>query len=52
VVSGRYDINPYLYAKAEEHFIDGTEQSYDVTLNPNGLKPDTRLTVLKIGINF
>jgi hypothetical protein len=52
VVSGRYDINPYLYAKVEEHFIDGTEQSYDVTLNPNGLKPDTRLTVLKIGINF
>jgi hypothetical protein len=51
-VSGRYDFNQYLYAKAEEHFIDGTDIGYDTTLNPNGLKPDTRLTVLKIGVSF
>jgi hypothetical protein len=51
-VSGRYDFNQFLYAKAEEHFIEGTEQDYDADLNPNGLKPNTKLTVLKIGVIF
>jgi hypothetical protein len=51
-LSGRYDFNQFLYAKAEEHFIDGTGQGYDTTLNPGGLKPDTRLTVLKAGVSF
>lgn len=50
--SGRYDITQYIYAKAEEHFINGTAIGYDTTLNPNGLKPTTRLTVLKIGVSF
>ncbi len=51
-VSGRYDFNQYLYAKAEQHFIDGTAVGYDTSLNPNGLKPSTRLTILKIGVVF
>jgi hypothetical protein len=51
-VSGRYDFNQYLYAKAEQHFIDGTAQGYDSALNPHGLKPDTRLTILKVGVSF
>jgi len=51
-VSARYDFNQYLYAKAEQHFIDGTSVGYDSALNPNGLKPDTRLTVLKVGVSF
>jgi hypothetical protein len=51
-VSGRYDFNQYLYAKAEQHFIDGTTLDYDMDMNPNGLKPDTRLTILKIGVSF
>jgi hypothetical protein len=51
-VSGRYDFGQYIYAKAEEHFIDGTLAMYDTTLNPHGLQPDTRLTALKIGVNF
>jgi hypothetical protein len=51
-ISGRYDFNEFLYAKAEQHFIDGTEVGYDTQLNPNGLKPDTRLTILKIGVSF
>jgi hypothetical protein len=51
-ISGRYDLNQYLYAKAEEHFIQGTAIGYDNTLNPNGLKPNTKLTVLKIGVSF
>jgi hypothetical protein len=50
-VSARYDFNQYIYAKAEQHFIDGTLQYYEADLNPN-LKPDTRLTVLKIGVTF
>lgn len=51
-ISARYDFNQFLYAKAEQHFIDGTAVGYDKTLNPNGLKPDTRLSVLKIGVSF
>jgi hypothetical protein len=52
VISGRYDLNQYLYAKAEEHFIQGTAIGYDVTLNPNGTKPNTQLTILKVGVSF
>lgn len=51
-VSGRYDLNPYIYAKVEEHIIDGTAIGYDTTLNPNGLKSSTCLTALKIGVSF
>jgi len=51
-VSGRYDFNQFLYAKAEQHFIDGAELSYDADLNPNGLKPNTKLTILKVGVSF
>jgi hypothetical protein len=51
-VSGRYDFGQFLYVKAEEHFIDGTRIGYDTTLNPSGLKPNTKLTVLKVGISF
>ena len=51
-VSGRYDFNQYLYAKAEQHFIDGTDILFDVDMNPGGLKPTTRLTILKMGVSF
>jgi hypothetical protein len=51
-ISGRYDFNQFLYAKVEEHFIAGTELSYDTTLNPNGLQPNTKLTILKMGVSF
>jgi hypothetical protein len=50
--SGRYDFSQYLYAKAEEHIIDGTAIVYDTGLNPNGLKPNTKLTILKVGVSF
>ena len=48
----RYDFNAYLFAKAEEHFISGTRYDYDMTLNPNGLKPSTRFSILKAGVSF
>jgi hypothetical protein len=51
-ISGRYDFNQFLYAKAEQHFVDGTAIGYDTGLNPNGLKPDTRMTIFKIGVSF
>ena len=51
-VSGRYDFGEYIYAKAEQHFIDGTAIGYDLDMNPNGLKPDTKMTILKVGVNF
>jgi hypothetical protein len=50
--SGRYDFSQYLYAKAEEHIIDGTAIGYDTDLNPNGLQPNTKLTILKVGVSF
>jgi hypothetical protein len=51
-LSARYDFNQFLYAKAEQHFIDGAEIGYDAALNPNGLQPNTKLTILKIGVSF
>jgi hypothetical protein len=58
-VSGRYDFNQFLYAKAEEHFIDGTAIVYDYTANnvtpgaaSPAMYPNTKLTILKIGVNF
>jgi hypothetical protein len=51
-ISGRYDFNQYLYAKAEQHFIDGTSVGFDAAVNPSGLQPTTKLTVLKMGVSF
>ena len=51
-ISGRYDFNQYLYAKAEEHIIDGALVGFDATLNPGGVKPTTKLTILKFGVSF
>jgi hypothetical protein len=50
--SGRYDFNEFLYAKAEQHFIDGTLVGFDANVNPSGLKPNTKLTILKVGVSF
>jgi hypothetical protein len=52
VASGRYDFSQFLYAKAEEHFIDGTDNYFDTGTNPNGIKPTTKLMVLKLGVSF
>jgi hypothetical protein len=51
-VAGRYDFNQFLYAKAEQHFINGTALSYDTNLNLGGLKPNSKLTILKMGVSF
>jgi len=51
-LSTRYDFNEYLYAKAEQHWIDGTAVLYDTWNNTGGLQPDTHLTILKMGVSF
>lgn len=50
-LAARYDFNPFLYAKLEQHFIDGTELNYSALDNPN-LQPNTRMTLLKLGVSF
>jgi hypothetical protein len=51
-INGHYDFSQYIYAKVEEHIYDGTIVGYDNTLNPTGLKPNTRMTIFKIGVSF
>jgi hypothetical protein len=51
-MTGRYDFNSFLYAKAEQHFIQGTALNIDALMNPNGTTTNFKLTVLKIGVSF
>jgi len=51
-LSARYDVDSYFYLKFEQHFIDGSEFGYSTSDNPGGLKPNTRMTLLKIGVSF
>ena len=51
-LTARYDFNSFLYAKAEEHFLDGTSTGFSLSNNPNGLAPNSKLTILKIGVSF
>jgi hypothetical protein len=57
-INAHYDFSQFLYAKVEQHFIDGTLVGYDMTTNPptaslpTGLQTNTRLTILKIGVSF
>jgi hypothetical protein len=50
-ISSRYDFNPYLYLKLEQHVIDGTLRGFSTSDNSN-LKPNTRMTLLKLGVSF
>lgn len=52
VVSGRYDVNPYLYVKAEQHFMDGTQTGFSLSNNADGLNPKTKMILLNIGVSF
>jgi hypothetical protein len=48
----RYDFNSFLYAKAEEHFVEGTSLNIDPLMNPNGTTTNFKLTALKICVSF
>lgn len=52
VVSSRYDFNSYFYAKLEGHFIDGTGLGLYGFDNPDGLQPQTKVLVAKLGFCF
>ncbi len=52
VASCRYDINSYFYLKTEMHFISGTGLGFYTFNNPNGLNPQTKVLVAKIGFSF
>jgi hypothetical protein len=47
----RYDFNPFLYAKIEQHIIDGTGSGFSTSDN-SALQPNTRMTMLKLGVSF
>jgi len=51
-ISARYDLNTFLYLKAEQHWIDGTELGYSTSDNLGGLKQNSRMTLLKMGVSF
>ena len=50
-LSARYDIDTFVYLKAEQHWVDGTELGYSTSDNTN-LKPNTRMTLFKLGVSF
>jgi hypothetical protein len=50
-LSARYDLNTFLYFKAEQHWVDGTELGYSTSDN-TALHPNTRMTIFKIGVSF
>jgi hypothetical protein len=50
-LAARYDFSPYLYAKAEQHFINGTAAGFEASDNPD-LQPAARMTILKLGVSF
>lgn len=50
-LSSRYDVNEFIYIKAEEHFIQGSALSLDPAHN-NTIQPQYALTALKIGVSF
>jgi hypothetical protein len=50
-LSARYDFSPYVYVKLEEHIMDGTLLGYSSSSN-TALKPNDRMTLLKLGVSF
>jgi hypothetical protein len=50
-LNARYDFNAFLYAKAEQHFADGTYTGFSASDN-SSLQPNTRMTMLKLGVTF
>jgi hypothetical protein len=52
VVSGGTTSASFSTPRPKQHFINGTANYYDANMNPGGLKPTTKLTILKIGVSF
>lgn len=52
VASSRYDFDSYFYAKIEGHFIAGHGVGFYGFDNPNGLEPNTKVLIAKVGFSF
>jgi hypothetical protein len=58
VVTARVDLTHYLDFKAEGHFIDGAlidsvmSRGFFATSNPNGITPQTKMVVLRLGFHI
>ncbi|HEV2646667.1 MAG TPA: hypothetical protein VGU46_09910 [Acidobacteriaceae bacterium] len=50
-LSGRFDFNSFVYAKVEQHWIDGTSIGFSMSDNTH-LQPTTKMTLLKMGVSF
>jgi len=53
-VSGRYDVNQFVYLKAEQHFVDGTggiANAYNASDNTN-IQRKSNISILKVGVSF
>jgi len=50
-IAARYDFNPFLYLKGEQHFVDGTNLGF-LDADNNSLSPTSRMTILKVGVSF
>jgi hypothetical protein len=51
-ISGRYDFNPFLYIKAEQHFMNGEQSEAYLTVDNTTLTPKSNMTILKVGVSF
>jgi hypothetical protein len=51
-LSGRYDLNDFLYLKAEQHFVNGTGINFSALDNIDGLSTKFNMTLVKIGAAF
>ncbi len=49
--AARYDFSPFIYAKAEQHWINGTAVGFSSADNPN-LQPTTWMSLVKLGVSF
>jgi len=52
VINARYDINRFIYVKAEGHYIDGDLAAFFPATNPHGLQRVTRLGIARFGFVF
>jgi hypothetical protein len=50
-LSARYDVSQYIYLKAEQHFVDGMQIGFSPVGNST-LNPQSKLTILKVGVSF
>jgi hypothetical protein len=51
-LSGRYDVNEFIYLKAEQHFVNGTGINFSALDNSGGLSTKFNMTLVKLGVMF